>query len=498
MQCKSCGTELPKKAKICPKCGALNGKPTGNTRYLAIIGMVIMLLGGLLPFVQSNEELMDGYTPKAYSFGFMNISVIFMWYLFMLIIVAGILLVVAKKEKLSIVTSVLATVVAFVSMFAFQFSSTDGKTKTGALNYVYHNISDLLSNGYGGNTYSIGSGVYVIILGLIVAIIGVFWDVVKLFKKDLGVDSKYLSNSLNQSITQKMFYYRGFYIMFLPVFIMILLFFYWPMLGCRYAFTSYVLANPYYIGIFHFQTMLRFDTYFWQAFRNTLVLSIVKLILNTGAAVIISLLLNEITNMAFKKSVQTIIYLPHFMSWVVVAAVFKMILSVNSSGVVNSALINMGLIDNPIDFLGSSKYWTGTFFMMNVWKDTGWGTILFLATLSGISPDLYEAAQIDGANRFKRLIYITLPALANTIITVFILNLAKVMNLFESVFVTQSAGTYDVSQVLQTYVYNKTFSASFSDYGYTTAVGLFKSFVGMILVLGCNYASKKVRGRGIV
>ena len=465
MQCKSCGTELPKKAKICPKCGALNGKPAGNTRYLAIIGMVIMLLGGLLPFVQSNEELMDGYTPKAYSFGFMNISVIFMWYLFMLIIVAGILLVVAKKEKLSIVTSVLATVVAFVSMFAFQFSSTDGKTKTGALKYVYHNISDLLSNGYGGNTYSIGSGVYVIILGLIVAIIGVFWDVVKLFKKDLGVDSKYLSNSLNQSITQKMFYYRGFYIMFLPVFIMILLFFYWPMLGCRYAFTSYVLANPYYIGIFHFQTMLRFDTYFWQA---------------------------------FKKSVQTIIYLPHFMSWVVVAAVFKMILSVNSSGVVNGALINMGLIDNPIDFLGSSKYWTGTFLMMNVWKDTGWGTILFLATLSGISPDLYEAAQIDGANRFKRLIYITLPALANTIITVFILNLAKVMNLFESVFVTQSAGTYDVSQVLQTYVYNKTFSASFSDYGYTTAVGLFKSFVGMILVLGCNYASKKVRGRGIV
>ena len=443
MQCKSCGTELPKKAKVCPKCGALNGKPTGNTKYLAIIGMVIMLLGGLLPFVKSNEQLMDGYTPKAYAFGFMNINVPFMWYLYMILIVVGILLVVAKKEKLSIVTSVLATVVSIVSMFAF-------------------------------------------------------WDIVKLFKKDLGVDSKYLSNSLNQSITQKMFYYRGFYLMYLPVFIMIMLFFYWPMLGCRYAFTSYVLANPYYVGLFQFQTMLKFDTYFWQAFRNTLVLSIVKLILNTGAAVIISLLLNEITNMAFKKTVQTIIYLPHFMSWVVVAAVFKMILSVNSSGVVNGTLMNMGLISNPIDFFGSSKYWTGTFFVMNVWKDTGWGTILFLATLSGISPELYEAAQMDGANRFKRLIYITLPALANTIITVFILNLAKVMNLFESVFVTQSAGTYDVSQVLQTYVYNKTFSASFSDYGYTTAVGLFKSFVGMILVLGCNYASKKVRGRGIV
>ena len=96
MQCKSCGTELPKKAKVCPKCGALNGKPTGNTKYLAIIGMVIMLLGGLLPFVKSNEQLMDGYTPKAYAFGFMNINVPFMWYLYMILIVVGILLVVAK------------------------------------------------------------------------------------------------------------------------------------------------------------------------------------------------------------------------------------------------------------------------------------------------------------------------------------------------------------------------------------------------------------------
>ena len=287
MQCKSCGTELPKKAKICPKCGALNGKPAGNTRYLAIIGMVIMLIGGLLPFAKSNETLMDGYTPKAYSFGFMNISVIAMWYIFMLILVAGILLVVAKKEKLSIITSVAATAVAFISMFAFQFTSADGKTKTGALKYVYHNISDLLSNGYNGNSYSVGSGVYVIIIGLIVAIVGVFWDVVKIFKKDLGVDTKYLSNTLNQNIGQKMFYYRGFYLMFLPVLVMVLLFFYWPMLGCRYAFTSYVLANPYYIGVFHFQTMLKFDTFFWAAFRNTLVLSIVKLILNTGAAVII-------------------------------------------------------------------------------------------------------------------------------------------------------------------------------------------------------------------
>ena len=223
-----------------------------------------------------------------------------------------------------------------------------------------------------------------------------------------------------------------------------------------------------------------------------------KLILNTGMAVIISLLLNEIVNLGFKKTVQTIIYLPHFMSWVVVASVFKMILDPNASGVVNSILLKANIISEPIYFLGETKYWRSMFYIMNIWKDTGWGTILFLATLSGISPDLYEAAQIDGANRWNRLIHITLPALANTIITVFILNLAKVMNLFESVFVTMNDAVVAVSDVLQTYIYAKTFGSGNSDYGYSTAVGLFKSFVGMILVFGCNWASKKVRGRGIV
>ena len=138
--------------------------------------------------------------------------------------------------------------------------------------------------------------------------------------------------------------------------------------------------------------------------------------------------------------------------------------------------MGMGVIDNRIFFLGDVRYWRCTFFFINVWKDTGWGTILFLATLSGISPDLYEAAQIDGANRWKRLIYITLPALANTIITVFILNLAKVMNLFESVFVLQSPITYAKSQVLQTYVYTKTFSGGNSEYRYTTPLGKYKTY----------------------
>lgn len=486
MQCKSCGTELPKKAKVCPKCGTLTSDKTGNLKVIAVIGLIIAMVGGLLPFVQNTEEISDAYS-------FMNIDMPVVWYLFLAACVVSIILLVARKDMISIISTVIAAGIFVAAFVGVNFRHYASKSR-----YDVRSLTDLLSNGYEGESFVIGCGVFIVAIGIIIAIAGVFIDVMKYFKKGNGVDARYLSNSINKSIWTKIFYYKGFYLMFLPVFIFVLLFNYWPMLGCRYAFTRYVIEKPYYVGLKHFNQMFTHDVYFWQAFKNTLFLSIIKLILNTGAAVIISLLLHEITNLLFKKTVQTIVYLPHFMSWVVVASVFKMILDPNATGVVNSILLNAGIIKEPIYFLGSTKYWTGTFFVMNIWKDTGWGTILFLATLSGISPDLYEAAQIDGANRWKRLIYITLPALANTIITVFILNLAKVMNLFESVFVTGNDAVLAVSQVLQTYVYNKTFGASMSDYGYSTAVGLFKSFVGMILVLSCNYASKKVRGRGIV
>ena len=485
MQCKSCNTELPKHAKVCPKCGAKVGnRKSDNIMVVAIIGLVIAFVGGMLPFVQNTDpdQISDAYS-------FMNIDISAMWYLYMLAIIVAIGLVAIKKEILSIIPTCVAGVIFIVSFVAINF-----RGYTGRKSYSVVSLTNLLSQG----DYAVGCGLFVVIIGLIIGVAGCFFDIMKYFKKENNVDAKYLTNSINKNIWAKIYYYRWFYLMFLPVFIMVLLFNYWPMLGCRYAFTKYIIRDPYYVGLKHFAQMFTNDTFFWQAFRNTLVLSIVKLILNTGAAVIISLLLNELTNMAFKKTVQTIVYLPHFMSWVVVASIFRLILSVNGSGMVNQFLVNIGVLKEPIFFLGDVRYWTGTFFFINVWKDTGWSTILFLATLSGISPDLYEAAQIDGANRWKRLIYITLPALANTIITVFILNLAKVMNLFESVFVTMNDAVLNVSNVLQTYVYRKTFGSGNSDYGYTTAVGLFKSFVGMILVLGCNYASKKVRGRGIV
>ena len=487
MQCKSCNTELPKKAKVCPRCGALvDDRATANLKILAIVGIVIAMLGSMLPFVQNTGTVSDAYS-------FMNIDISALWYIYLLLLVGSILLVVAKREKLSIITTSLSGILFIVSFVAVKYRGYTGRNK-----YSVYSLTDLLSNGNGEDKFVVGCGLFVIIIGIAIAIAGCFIDIMKYFKKDLAVDKRFLSNSINRSIWTKIYYHRGFYVMFLPVFIMVILFFYWPMLGCRFAFTKYVIRAPYYVGLYHFNRMFTNDVYFWRAFRNTLVLSLTKLILNTGMAVIISLLLNEIVNLGFKKTVQTIVYLPHFMSWVVVASVFKMILDPNASGVINSILLKANIISEPIYFLGETKYWRSMFYIMNIWKDTGWGTILFLATLSGISPDLYEAAQIDGANRWNRLIHITLPALANTIITVFILNLAKVMNLFESVFVTMNDAVVAVSDVLQTYIYAKTFGSGNSDYGYSTAVGLFKSFVGMILVLGCNWASKKVRGRGIV
>ena len=487
MQCKSCNTELPKKAKVCPRCGALvDDRATANLKILAIAGIVIAMLGSMLPFVQNTGTVSDAYS-------FMNIDISALWYIYLLLLVGSILLVVAKREKLSIITTSLSGILFIVSFVAVKFRGYTGRNK-----YSVYSLTDLLSNGNGEDKFVVGCGLFVIIIGIALAIAGCFIDIMKYFKKDLAVDKRFLSNSINRSIWTKIYYHRGFYVMFLPVFIMVILFFYWPMLGCRFAFTKYVIRAPYYVGLYHFNRMFTNDVYFWRAFRNTLVLSLTKLILNTGMAVIISLLLNEIVSLGFKKTVQTIVYLPHVMSWVVVASVFKMILDPNASGVVNSILLKTNIISEPIYFLGETKYWRSMFYIMNIWKDTGWGTILFLATLSGISPDLYEAAQIDGANRWNRLIHITLPALANTIITVFILNLAKVMNLFESVFVTMNDAVVAVSDVLQTYIYAKTFGSGNSDYGYSTAVGLFKSFVGMILVLGCNWASKKVRGRGIV
>ena len=294
---------------------------------------------------------------------------------------------------------------------------------------------------------------------------------------------------------------RGYYVMFLPVLIFLFIFNYWPMIGLKWSFSDYKpVGSPSFVGFAHFQKMFA-TTAFWTAFKNTLWLSIIKLIITNVSAVVVSIFLNEMGNLFAKKTLQTIIYLPHFMSWAVVASIFSLLLSPSSTGLVNGWLRDLGVLtdaDKNIYFLASTTWWRPIFYIINIWKETGWGTIIFLATLSGINPELYEAADIDGATRMQKIRFVTVPALGNTIITVLILNLAKVMNMFESVFVLYNNAVYDVSDVISTYIYRQTFAIALPNYGYSTAVGLFKGLVGCFLVLVCNWASKKTRGRGIV
>lgn len=294
---------------------------------------------------------------------------------------------------------------------------------------------------------------------------------------------------------------RGYYVMFLPVLIFLFIFNYWPMIGIKWSFYDYKpVGSPSFVGFAHFQKMFA-TTAFWTAFKNTLWLSIIKLIITNVSAVVVSIFLNEMGNLFAKKTLQTIIYLPHFMSWAVVASIFSLLLSPSSTGLVNGWLRDLGVLtdaDKNIYFLASTTWWRPIFYIINIWKETGWGTIIFLATLSGINPELYEAADIDGATRMQKIRFVTVPALGNTIITVLILNLAKVMNMFESVFVLYNNAVYDVSDVISTYIYRQTFAIALPNYGYSTAVGLFKGLVGCFLVLVCNWASKKTRGRGIV
>jgi putative aldouronate transport system permease protein len=450
-------------------------KDERNIRPIAIAGAITAFVGGFLPLIQSSNEITK-FTP---AYGFMNYEKPAVWYIFMLLLAVSVVLCLLKKEKFSIITTA-----ATIPLILF----------------AYNDVCSI----HGAPGMMDGICVPVVIVGAVIGIVGTFIDIKKHMKVNREeVNYKYTGN---KSIKQRMYEYRGFYLMFLPVLVFVVIFNYAPMLGLRYAFTDYKSGNePVYVGIKNFVDMFGLtdlskltQKQFMQAFGNTLFISIIKLFLNTFAAVIISLLLNEMTHLIFKKSVQTLIYLPHFMSWVVVASIFKMFLSSSDSGLLNQVLMSLGIIDSPVNFLTQGGTWRVSYFLINLWKDTGWGTILFLATLSGISPDLYEAADIDGATRMQKMRYITLPALYNTIITVFILNLAKIMNLFESVFVMYNDSVLESSDVLQTYIYRQTFSAGTPNYGYTTAVGLFRSVVSCILVLICDRASKKVRGRGIV
>ena len=286
----------------------------------------------------------------------------------------------------------------------------------------------------------------------------------------------------------------AYYVMLAPLMCCLLVFCYFPMVGIFYAFTDYSPFRQDFnlVGFTNFENLFA-SAGFWQAFRNTLVISSVRLLLVTFGSIGLALLLDEIRSVWFKKLTQTVVYIPHFMSWVVVASVFTMFLS-PKTGMVNGILQALGL--ESIYFLADKEWWRPCLYLISMWKEVGWGAIIYVSALAGVDMEQHEAAIMDGANRIQRVRHITLPAISGTIMVVFILNLAKILNLFDPVWVLQNAMVINESDVIETYVYRLGITSS--QYGISTAAGLCKSVISVGFVILGNKLSKKITGEEVI
>jgi len=272
---------------------------------------------------------------------------------------------------------------------------------------------------------------------------------------------------------------------------------YFPMYGLIIAFKEYsvirTIAEAPWVGLMHFKEFVQ-DDYFWIVIKNTLGISLIKLIIGFPLPIIFALLLNELTSLKFKKMVQTITYLPHFLSWVVLGGILTTWLA--DIGIINDILIGLGITNERLNFLAEPEYFWGIVIISDIWKELGWSAIIYLAAIAGVSTELYEAATIDGANRFRRIWHVTLPAIRPTITILFILAVGGVLNTnFDQILVLRNALNESASSVIDIYVYNV--GIQNSRFSYATAVGLLKSIIAFILLLSANKITKKLDGTSL-
>ncbi|WP_036672698.1 ABC transporter permease [Paenibacillus sp. FSL R5-192] len=290
--------------------------------------------------------------------------------------------------------------------------------------------------------------------------------------------------------------YRILYLLSLPGILYFFLFKYVPLFGSVIAFQNYNIfkgiTGSDWVGLEHFQKM--FSHYdFLRILNNTLLLGLYDLVIAFPVPILLAILLNELRMIVFKRLLQTIVYMPHFLSWVVISGIFMGIFSMDA-GVVNKALGFLGM--QPIYFLGEDSYIRSILIGSGIWRDSGYGTIIFLAAIAGINPDLYEAAEVDGAGRLKQIWSITLPSLLPTIMILLLLHIGKFLDLgFERVFVFLNPLNLESGEILDTYIYKAGLLSQ--QYSYTTAIGLFKSVVGLMLILLGNFFSKKTTGESL-
>ena len=284
--------------------------------------------------------------------------------------------------------------------------------------------------------------------------------------------------------------------MLIPVMIWYLIFCYGPMYGLVTAFQDYnmnrgVLGSAF-VGLKHFRTLMG-DKYFWRAFGNTLTIAFYRIVFVFPVGILLALLLNELRGKRFQKTIQTAIYLPHFISWVIAASIVIAILSPDT-GLVDGICKTFGW-KTPL-LLTKPSVFRSILIASEIWKEAGWNTIIYIATIAGIDQDQYEAAYVDGAGRWKQMWYITLPGILSTVLVMLILTVGQIMSTgFDQVYNLYNARVYSTGDIIDTYIFRTVLSDN--KLSYASAAGFFKSVVGTCLLLSTNFLSQRITGNGL-
>lgn len=284
---------------------------------------------------------------------------------------------------------------------------------------------------------------------------------------------------------------RYLFLLFIPGFIWFLIFKYAPMYGLIMAFKDYSLVegiwNSPWVGLKHFEYILS-GSDFLPVLKNTLIISMYHIIFGFPAPIILALMFNELKSDIFKKVAQTVSYLPHFFSWIVLGGLVILVLS-PSTGIVNQIIQLLG--GKPVYFIAEKQWFRSVLVLSGIWQSVGWGTIIYLAALAGVDGEIYEASIIDGASRWQRLLYITFPGIAPTIAVMLILRVGSILDAgFDQVMNLYNPAVYDVADIIDTYIYR--IGIGSFQYSFTTAAGMFKSVAGFFMVVATNYISRRI------
>lgn len=279
------------------------------------------------------------------------------------------------------------------------------------------------------------------------------------------------------------------YLMLLPVVAYYIVFYYVPMYGLQIAFKDYSVGlgmwNSEWVGFRHFESFFE-SYYFWRLLRNTLLLSFYELLFGFPASIILALLLNELRSNVLKRFVQTVTYMPHFISIVVISGMLVDFLA--RDGLINNILGLFGV--DPVAYLGESSWFRTIFVSSNIWQNIGWGSIIYLSAMSSIDPSMYEAAKVDGASRWKQMLHVTLPGIMPTVVILLILQIGSFMTVgTDKILLLYNSTTYETADVIGTFVYRKGILES--DFSYSAAIGLFNSLINFTLLVLANAISRK-------